>query len=411
MNQFAAGRHDAGPGSAPRSSSSSRLHPPPLLQLLAAAAAAAAAAPCANDDDCAQLGVCSAQGSCACFRGFTGASCGELDLLPAAPLAAGSQLWPLPGADAEASAWGFTGAVLDEADGLYHAVATVACGANGVLLDGGGESWLAHLTSAGADGPWAFAGMFAPQTTFGPHLVVAPDGTFALYFRVNELVNATLCAGGGRDPLPNATTLAGSLVPPTSIVSGDPSRGTSIYVAWATTFAGPWSVARVNITGGDRGGDVLHKSNPSVALLQQPVGADKYVMSYRVNFDGSINAVALAEDFRGPFRCIVNITAQPGEDPFVFQIRGQDPMLAHVILHNGPHGYHSWGRLDGSPWHVDLVDHAFELNVTMADGSQLNLLRRERPELLWRADGTPRALINGVQGPRPNAIAFEQQLR
>ena len=283
-----------------------------LLLLLAARASA-----CASADDCSQLGACSAQGACECIRGWRGASCGELDLLPAAPLAApgGSQLWPVPGADATASAWGFTGAVLDAADGLFHAVATVACGANGVLGSGGGESWLAHLTSAHADGPWAFAGMFAPQTTFGPHLVVAPDGTFALFFRVNLLLNATLCAGGGSDPLPNATTLAASLVPPTSIVSGDPERGTSIYVAWATRFAGPWSVQRINITRGDRGGDVLHKSNPSVALLHQPIGRDRYIMSYRVNFDGSINAVALAEDFSGPFHAIVNITAQPGEDP------------------------------------------------------------------------------------------------
>ena len=88
-------------------------------------------------------------------------------------------------------------------------------------------------------------------------------------------------------------------------------------------------------------------------------------------------------------------------------------MLAHVLLHNGPHGYHVFGRLDGSPWHVDLDTHAFELNVSFQDGSTLNLLRRERPELLFRQDGSPRALINGVQGPAPlaNAWSFEQPLR
>jgi hypothetical protein len=389
-----------------------------LLVLALAAASSAAPSACASDDDCSQLGTCSPQtGACACFRGFTGANCARLDLLPAAPLAAGSQLWPPPAADAAAtaSAWGFTGAVLDAADGRFHAVATVACGASGVVAQGGGNSWLAHLTSASADGPWAFAGMFAPQTTFGPHLLVAPDGRFVVYFRVNLLENATLCVGAGHDPLQNATTLAASLVPPTSIQSSDsnPESGVNIWVASAASFAGPWSVARVNITGGDRGGDVLHKSNPSVALLHAPVGADRYVMSYRVNFEGSINAVALAEDFEGPFRCITNITTQQGEDPYAFQLRGQDPMLAHVLLHEGPHGYHAWGRLDGSAWHTNTVDHAFELNVSISDGSQLNLLRRERPELLWRADGSPRALINGVMGPAPleNTFSFEQPLR
>ena len=400
-----------------QSRSEAQASPPLLLGvLLLAAAAAASATACSTADDCSQLGACDAAGACACFRGWRGESCGELDLAPAPSLAAGgSQLWPLAQATraGEASAWGFTVAH-DPSDGLWHAVATVACGANGVLGSGGGDSWLAHLTAPSEDGPFAFAGMFAPQTTFGPHIVVAPDGTFALYFRVNALVNATLCAGGGSDPLPNASTLAGSLVPPTSIVSGDPEKGTSIYVAYAASFAGPWAVQRVAITGGDAGNDDIHKSNPSVALLQQPIGTRRYVMSYRLNLGGEINAVALADDFRGPFECIVNITAQPGEDPFLFQIPGQDPMIGHVLLHNGPFGYHNWGRLDGSAWHVNTSLHAFTLNVSMADGSTLKLLRRERPELRFRADGTPRALVNGVQGPgnvkTAPAWAFQQPI-
>ena len=318
----------------------------PALALLAAGLAGLAgrAAACGSADDCSQLGACAA-GACACLRGWRGASCGELDVAPAAPLAAGSQLWPLPAATraGEASAWGFTVA-LDPADKLFHAVATVACGASGVLGSGGGDSWLAHLTSAAEDGPFAFAGMFAPQTTFGPHVVVLPGGAgFALYFRVNLLVNATLCAGGGADPLPNASTLAASLVPPAALTSGDPEKGTSIWVAWAAAFAGPWSVQKVDIVNGDRGGDVIHKSNPSVQVLQAPVGSARFAMAYRLNLPGvgEVNAVALADDFRGPFRCITNVTAQPGEDPFFFQVPGQDPNIGHVILHDGPFGYHN----------------------------------------------------------------------
>ena len=383
---------------------------PTLVLLLAAAASATAG--CKTDDDCNQLGTCSANGSCACAPGFAGAACGELDFAPAAPLDAGGMLWPkFPASDAGvASSWGFTSA-FDRADGLWHAVVTVACGGDGVVGSGGGESWLAHLTSEEEDGPYSYVGMMAPQTTFGPHLTVARDGTIVLYFRVNELLNATLCAGDGRDPQQNASTIAGSLVPPSALVSGDPEKGTSIYVAWADSFRGPWGVQKIVINNGDAGGDVIHKSNPAVVELLQPVGSASWAMAYRLNFHGELNAIALADDFRGPWRCITNITGEPGEDPVFFQLPGQDS-IGHILLHNGPFGYHAFGRLDGSPWRYNVSSHAFTLNVSISDGSELILNRRERPELRFFANGTARALYASAQGPPPGrCFSLVQPLR
>jgi hypothetical protein len=258
--------------------------------------------------------------------------------------------------------------------------------------------------------------MFVPQTTFGPHLMRAPDGNFVLIFRVNVLVNATLCAGGGSDPLANATTLRDAFIRSDELVSGDPEKGTSIYVAWAPKFAGPWSVARVNIT---NGGEAIHKSNPSIAVLQKPINGKLYAMAYRYNppGGGEMNAIALASDYRGPYTCLVNITGkafekgQNYEDPFVFQLPSQ-PGVAHILLHMRGRGLHNWGPLDGSgPWRTSPTNAtAFSLAVPLTTGGQLLLSRRERPELRFGADGLPLALVNGVVGPDGTAFSFTQDV-
>ena len=244
---------------------------------------------CTNDDGCEQLGVCRG-GVCDCLPGYTGPSCGVLDLAPAA--AAAARVWPSPPALAAkaASAWGFS-AVYDPADGLYHAFATTACGEDGVVGSGGGGSLIAHLVSAAPDSGFTLLRAFAPPTSFGPQAVVAQDGTFVVVFRVNALNgSAAVCAGnastGPTPPLPVD-------IPASELAPGDPEHGTNIYVAWAARAAGPWSVVNVSITGAGN----LHKSNP--ALAQLPDG--RWVMGYRYNpAGGSLNAVAVSAGLGEP---------------------------------------------------------------------------------------------------------------
>ena len=385
-------------------------------------------AACSTAEDCEELGDC-VLGSCVCDAGFTGPSCGELDLLPNAPLEGCSEqdprLWPsnVASNNGSASAWGFS-PVFDPSDGLYHAFVTVACNASGVLANGGGESWIAHLTSSLVDGDYKYAGMAVPQTTFGPHAAVASDGTFVLVFRVNVLVNTTLCAGNGTgEPLPDAAAaLDSSFVPPSALVSGNPESGTSIYVAWAKAANGPWAVQRINITGGGS----VHKSNPSIRALRSPIGTDSWVMAYRYNppGGGELNAIALAPSFLGPWRCVTNVTATPAghgnyEDPFVWQhpatASGRGEGIGHMLLHAGPAGYHMWGPLNGStPWRASPTGaHAFGLNVSQTDDTILTLRRRERPELVFDASGRPTLLITGVQlqGGASGGAAFSYAQR
>lgn len=114
--------------------------------------------------------------------------------------------------------------------------------------------------------------MVAPQTTFGPHLAVAPDGTFVLVFRVNVLVNTTLCSGNGTAPLP-PSVLDTAYIPPWKLRSGNPEQGTSIWIAWAPRMTGPWQVVQTNITGAG----TQHKSNPSITFLAD----GRVLMAYR----------------------------------------------------------------------------------------------------------------------------------
>jgi len=366
-----------------------------FLSALALICARAAAYTCSDDGGCEYNGVCSA-GACQCFAGWQGPSCGALNLAPTTSAAAA--LWPAPSARAgAASGWGFS-PVFDEADGLWHAFATVACGAAGVVGSGGGESFVAHLTARAAGGPFSLLRMFSPQTTFGPMATRARDGTFVVLFRVNELLaDVPVCAGDG--PAPAPALPAGADVPARALVSGDPEKGVSIWVAYAARAAGPFAVRRLALEG--IGG--LHASNPSLAQLAD----GRWYMAYRYNPPGgSLNAAAVADSFLGAFVSVANVTAgaRGDEDPFAF-VRANSS-IAHMVYHNRGFGYHAFGPLDGSaPWRVSPTGaHAFTLAV--AGAPDIALVRRERPLILFDAAGAPVALVNGVQ----NASAAGQCL-
>ena len=366
---------------------------------------------CATADDCELLGECVA-GACRCAAGFTGPNCGALALAPApAPRGAASPYaWPLPGVNA--SSWGLS-SVFDESDGLFHGLAEIACGTLGIMDSG--ATFIAHMTSPTGAGAWAplpAQPVFAGTAAFNPAVVRAADGTFVVAFRNGGVVpDGIYCAGNGTawPAPPSAPALA-----PAALASGAP-----LMVAWARAMAGPWSVGNLTITGDWPG--VWH-SNPSVWPLRRPVGSARWALSYRYNMAppprgaaglASGNGeerigIALADDFRGPWRFLTNITlGSPlgvNEDPYIWQLPGQDG-AAHVLYHNwvdpggpGPFagGHHAWGPLDGSaPWRTSTTM-AFPLTAALDDGRVLTFARRERPVLNLDAGGAPTELVTGV---------------
>eukprot|EP01043_Picozoa_sp_COSAG02_P048469 COSAG02_NODE_4762_length_5013_cov_5.204314_8_plen_298_part_00 len=292
-----------------------------LLALLVPPWRAMAAAPyrCADDLGCELLGEC-VTGECRCRPGFIGPSCGSVDLAPAAA-ATGGAVWPQAEALRSNSSfsWGFT-VVKDEGTGVYHAAVNVGCcdlptaaqpPATCSVTVGG--TFLVHVTSKYPDRGFEPAGVFVAPTAFNPHLIRAPNGTYILYFRVNDMDDYAACDGAHPNRV-NSTALP-TYIDRSDITHTDPSGegpGANMYVAWADTMAGPWQARKVDITGMGS----LHISNPSIALL-----ADHRVMlAYRFNpSHGEQNGFAIAKSFLGPFVSSANLTKAPGndEDPSV----------------------------------------------------------------------------------------------
>ena len=80
-----------------------------LIAVVAFGYTVATSLACTNAIDCELLGKC-VNGKCECFRGFTGSSCGSLDLAPVDAKTRG-QIWPAQPAPVDqqlSMAWSFT---------------------------------------------------------------------------------------------------------------------------------------------------------------------------------------------------------------------------------------------------------------------------------------------------------------
>ena len=158
-------------------------------------------------------------------------------------------------------------------------------------------------------------------TAFNPHLIRAKNGTFILYFRVNDMDDYPACDGTAAARV-NSSGLK-TYINRKDITHTDPSGegpGANMYVAWATSMAGPWQTRKVEI----QGMGSLHISNPSIALLDD----ERVMLAYRFNpSHGEQNGFAMADSCWGPFSSSANLTKALGndEDPCVcyyWSIRG-----------------------------------------------------------------------------------------
>lgn len=370
---------------------------------------------CINAEDCQLLGKC-INGSCICAPGFKGPNCGLLDLQPAASLQAAT-IWPKAGAR-NSSAWGFTTAY-DPIKQMYHAVVDVSCGCaahssirdctefTGVLASGGYASTLVHLSSPHPDRDFHLVNVISPPSSFNPHLVIAPDSSFALYFRVNALAPLPVCAGNSSGPTNgmqhNALIKACDNINKMNCIhAGGSETGTNMYLATAKSMTGPWKVQKVVVVG--EGG--LHVSNPSVAFVDKRSLAAKFgsvVMAFRYNsVHGETNGVAYSKkNAAGPFKVVANLTCHGCEDPFIWQ---QNDGSMHMIYHNHANSYHAWSA-DGVSWSENDQTPMFSTRFTIVGGHSLQLRRRERPELVFDFEtGAPLALLNGASADDTSGI-------
>lgn len=209
------------------------------------AGAAVTAPPMTTPPPCSLNGVGS---PCVCDEGWTGVNCGQLDLLPAPPLA--SQVTALSATTtsnaAANSTWGISVVGPDKA-GLYHGYMTEIAN-HCPLGDYGVASQVAHMTATHPLGPWSRKGIALkgfvslrppccvsstrPQRqrcaqAHNPQAVMAPNGSILLFHIGKEL-----------EPncLKNCATDT-----PTSPGAQCPRLSHAASVAVADSFDGPWT--------------------------------------------------------------------------------------------------------------------------------------------------------------------------
>eukprot|EP00658_Telonema_sp_P-2_P018376 TRINITY_DN1720_c0_g1_i1.p1 TRINITY_DN1720_c0_g1~~TRINITY_DN1720_c0_g1_i1.p1 ORF type:complete len:411 (-),score=54.34 TRINITY_DN1720_c0_g1_i1:39-1271(-) len=377
-----------------------------LLLLLATATNAYT---CTSDADCELLGTCNtANGTCACFAGFTGDSCGSVSFKPiASQRPEDYMVYPSPSAaaiDNISFSWGFT-ALWDDETNAYHAIVNTGCCSEttcGVTVNG---TLLVHVTAPSPTGPWARVGVAAPPTTFNPHLMREPStGRILLYFRVNELDQARACLGDGTT-VDNSSTLS-PYVNRESLDADPTEEGpTNMYVAWSDSFTSQsWQVKKLKFIHPP----AAHLSNPSVAASAD--GSGRMLMAFRYDRgseNDEANGFAWAASFDGPFHCSANLSYTSGndEDPYIFQLPGRPATEWHILYHNGRHGLHAFSSDDGGNWSKTKINgtDAFTLDVALEEmgGEVYSFSRRERPEILFDSSGKPAFLLNGVNTKGP----------
>jgi hypothetical protein len=303
------------------------------------------AATCRTDLDCELLGSCDS-GSCHCSPGFTGPTCGTLDVKPVPAEAA--QVFPsAPGS----TGWSFA-PVYDPATNKFRAVAEVACGSHWDSE----KIQLVALSSTQPDRGWALDYVLGPLNSNSPHLIRAPNGTFILHLsagpRANESASGA-CLGtltpppaGGQRPRLRNFPWAPECAP----------AADCMYAAATDDWEkGAWSLSLVSVRGA--GWNPYNKTlpsigmtNPSAALLSNgevllafrshwPAWPSIHPSPAGIQPGGEHMGFGIAKSYRGPFPVVANLSWEYGndEDEFVWQQPAGLPCEGslHVLYHNG----------------------------------------------------------------------------
>eukprot|EP00729_Bicosta_minor_P009536 gene9536-33631_t len=304
---------------------------------------------CTTDWDCSLAGVCT-DGKCVCDGWTSGSDCSYLNFQPKDKSHGYGYI------DPEWSSWGGN-AVLGK-DNQWH-LFMAEIGPSGRKGLGGWQSHsqIAHAVSANPDGPYTRKSLVAPPEHHNPTLKVSPkDGSWNLY---------SIKAGSG--PI---------------VVSTSTDEG----VTWTSTTPGT-----VNGTMTMWYRATATTSSP---CSDESIGV-QYCASATSKCGGGVNPVythtsedpSVFVDKRGNYHMLVN--ALPG---------GCNPKLQQ--------GGHAWSR-DGVNWSEPRVG-AYNTTVKFTDGTDMTCVRRERPQMVQAADGTPIAMIAGTVGcPLINGTAYK----
>eukprot|EP01064_Diplonema_japonicum_P014473 TRINITY_DN22122_c0_g1_i1.p1 TRINITY_DN22122_c0_g1~~TRINITY_DN22122_c0_g1_i1.p1 ORF type:complete len:365 (+),score=53.71 TRINITY_DN22122_c0_g1_i1:46-1140(+) len=339
-----------------------------LLLLLAGAASG-----CVTNIDCWMNGVCT-NGACHCSKGWKGENCTQLNLQPA----------PVVGAYGYApnvSSWGGLPTKIDGKWHLHAAEMTNGCG----LSSWGKNSRVIHAVSDNMTGPYSRQDVTLGAWAHNPQLAVdnhTGTPTYLLFHIGTGTHSGSLENCGENTPEPVAPTV------------------TSNVLHTASSPYGPWEPYN----------GLPGINNPSPFVF--PNGT--------IVITGTSWNIYRADSWKGPWKKTPIVWSGDGgqgvwEDPFIFYdpVMSVWKMIAHVWPSYAPdqpacdHNYSLREAgfaysFDGIHW-VKSSTPPFDNKVQHTDGSTTALSTRERPKVIFAADGhTPIGLSNGVSAnPEP----------
>jgi hypothetical protein len=139
---------------------------------------------CRSSLDCDLNGECANDGRCVCLAGWTGPSCGTLDLLPAKFSGSWPVKRPVPpewwGERNTPGGWG--GSMQQADDGTHHIFAASGCYIPQRVMHMDGWQISHGVSETGPEGPYKFLSTVSPATSYNPHTARLPDGRYLLYY-------------------------------------------------------------------------------------------------------------------------------------------------------------------------------------------------------------------------------------
>eukprot|EP00041_Stephanoeca_diplocostata_P038457 m.1517851 g.1517851 ORF g.1517851 m.1517851 type:complete len:1260 (-) comp25219_c0_seq4:160-3939(-) len=364
-------------------------------------------ATCTSDEDCSLLGVCMAAGTCKCDPGWTGDDCGRLRLLP---VVRGSG-YNLTNQDPPVNSWGAnifpaddtTDASRYNSTSTWHMYAAEFENSCDISHWSPNSAIVHAVSSTGPLGPYKRGDVAVMPFAHNPKVARAPDGTWLMY---------TIGT-----PLPASTLYNCSKTPPSTAVGGTPGRTPKNLESNVTLFTspsmhGPWTRFGIALGPNDEGTWDEDTSNPSPWVL--PNGT--VLLMYRgcVVYGGGCTkeyiGIASAPHWRGPYTRLRSSPVLPtvsAEDPSMWvDKRGHVHFLMHYIPDQNLVARHAFARHYTGPWnlHVDSIPYNTTLEYT--DGTVEQLHKRERPQLVFDDDMTPRYFVSGAVVPGSNEHGY-----
>lgn len=397
-----------------------------MLLLLVAALQAAPFFACTTHADCSFNGEClptqdatNYEAGCRCYPQWQGQHCEQLNLIPT-DRSLGYQ--PLnqhastktPMEFRNASTWG--GQAIRHDDGTYHmwaAQMTVNCGIWAWMQN----SEIYHATSTSPLGPYTPQDTAIPAEAHEPIVARAPTGEYVMWF------SSGAAGPGGPRPVVGGKSCDCTTEAGIAACEYQRKQGTfPSFMSWSKDPNGPWSEPRA-MTSVNK---VLGPPQPNDSNFAGIIEKDGSVLAVSrahlfncAHWNDTDSCTATLVPHSGNGRVNHGDGGMTGEDPFIWT----DPRNANLtseysVLHMlrhvgrdtrpghwaGNNGGHQFSLDGGRSWSacIDNCTTAYSGRITFTDGTTGTFMMRERPHLVFAADGyTPLALTNGA-APGPN---------